>query len=114
MVFIDAYTKWVEAFAIGDLSSWTVLGVFVSEIVARYGTPAVVRSDRGTEFEGVFAEYLREKGIYHAVISTAHPRANGLVERYNGIIIDGFRRFTTMMPEGYWWEFLPDVLAGLR
>lgn len=81
---------------------------------SKYGTPVVVRTDKGTEIVSAFADYLRDKGIYQAVISTAHPRANTIVKRNNGIIITVFRRFTTMMPDGYWWEFLPYVLAGLR
>ena len=36
------------------------------------------------------------------------------MERYNGCIKAGFRRLKAALPEGEWYEFLPDVLAGLR
>lgn len=53
-------------------------------------------------------------GIKQACISTCHPRANGLVERYNGILESGFRKLKSVCPEGQWDDFLPEVVAGLR
>ena len=40
-----------------------VTKLFHSEIVCRFGKPAVVRTDGGKEFQGVFAEYLHTYGI---------------------------------------------------
>jgi hypothetical protein len=53
-------------------------------------------------------------GVRVSTISTANPRANGLVERYNGCIKAGFRKCVQACPEASWWDFLPDILAGLR
>ena len=53
-------------------------------------------------------------GIRHTLISVAHPRANGLVERYNGIIRSGLSKVLAAMPSATWGEALPDILAGLR
>ena len=39
-----------------------------SEIVCCFGKPAVVRTDEGKEFQGVFADYLYTYGIKHRVI----------------------------------------------
>ena len=52
-------------------------------VVTRVGSP---------EFMGEFDRYLRGLGVEHKYISTAHPRANGLVERYNKSIKEGFRK----------------------
>ena len=50
----------------------------------------------------------------HRVISTANPRANRLVERYNRVIKEGIRKMITLVGEIAWDEVLPEVLAGLR
>lgn len=47
-------------------------------------------------------------------IYTAHPQANGLVERYNGVIKNGLRMMARVAPTTPWTEHLPQVLAGLR
>ena len=76
--------------------------------------PRVVRSDRGTEFQGQFRRYLAGLGVDHRLISTAHPRANGLVERYNKVVKEGLRKLAHLQPQAAWDELLPEVLAGLR
>ena len=50
----------------------------------------------------------------HSLISVSHPRANGLVERYNGAIKAGLRRLKSVFPNVDWEDFIGDVLAGLR
>ena len=39
---------------------------------------------------------------------------NGLVERYNGVIVDGLKKMLAAIPAADWEEVLGDVLAGLR
>lgn len=53
-------------------------------------------------------------GIKLLTIYTAHPQANGLVERYNGVLRSGLRKAATFKPSIPWTELLPAVLAGLR
>lgn len=47
-------------------------------------------------------------------VYTAHPQANGLVERYNKTIREGLRKVAHDDPLKPWTEHLPAVLAGLR
>ena len=87
-----AVSKWVEAWPVADIKSATVTRHFHGGVICRYGVCRVVRSDKGREFMGEFDRYLRGLGVEHKYISTAHPRANGLVERYNKSIKEGFRK----------------------
>lgn len=97
-----------------DRSAQGVLSWFHEQVVCRYGEPLLVHSDHGGKFDGPFASYLAHMGVEHAVISTAHPRANGLVERYNQCIKRGFCKMSSAFPDTPWHEHLGDILAGLR
>ena len=49
------------------------------------------------------------------LIYSAHPRANGLVERYNKVIKEGLRKFIVAAgAEFAWTDFVGDISAGLR
>ena len=43
--------------------------------------------------------------IAHNVIAVENPRANGMVERYNGLIRSGFRKMLVNTPHGSWDTF---------
>ena len=87
---------------------------FHLRIIAQFGVPWGVRVDQGTEFKGRFLEYCLALGIKVLTIYTAHPQANGLVERYNGVIRAGLRKGSTVQPRVPWTEHLASVLAGIR
>lgn len=74
----------------------------------------VVRSDRGSKFRSVFHRYLSRLGVHHTLILPQHPRANSLIERVNGVILQGIRHLLQEVPDKSLEEVIPDVLAGLR
>ena len=53
VVIVDAFSKWVELYPIPNWKASTVAAVMF-DFIKRYGTPTIVRSDRGTEFGGEF------------------------------------------------------------
>jgi hypothetical protein len=115
IVAVDPMSKWVEVGALTDKSSATVMHWFHENVTCRYGPPARVRSDRGLEFQGVFKTYLESIGCSQVLIFSAHPRANGLVERYNKCIKEGLRKFVVAAGAKFSWvDFLGDIAAGLR
>ena len=77
IVAIDPFTKWVELGALAERSSAAVAGWVDFNLVSRYGVPAIIRCDRGTEFAGTFTRYCRAMGIRVTPVAVAHPRANG-------------------------------------
>ena len=68
IVCVCTFSKWVEAEVLANRRSSTVARWVHSEVVCRFGTPQVIRSDRRTEFWGVFARYLADMGVRHSLI----------------------------------------------
>ena len=68
VVCVCMFSKWVEAGVIADCKSSTVARWVHSEVVCRFGTPRIIRSDHGTEFQGAFARYLADMGVRHSLI----------------------------------------------
>lgn len=114
IVAVCPFSKWVEAGPLPDRSSTTVAAWVHEHIVCRYGVPRAFRVDQGKEFTGGFREYCDGWGIRRVPIFTAHPQANGLVERYNAVIRAGLRKLAAAQEGRPWTELLPTVLAGMR
>ena len=111
---VDTCSRFVLAGRLANLDSYHTATWFNDQVVGVFGMPAVVRSDRGPEYRGAFDRYLREAGVEHRLISTMHPRANGIVERQVRSVKAGLRRFFAACPGGRWWEALADVVRGLN
>ena len=47
VIFLDYFTKWVEAFAVPDQKAETVVRLLVEQVVCRHGIPEELLSDRG-------------------------------------------------------------------
>jgi hypothetical protein len=114
IVAVCPFTKFVLADAIPDKASKTTMQWFHHRVVCFFGVPHAVRVDQGTEFWGSFQQYCESMGIRVMAVYTAHPQANGLVERYNGVIKAGLRKMAALHPTITWVDLLPTVLAGLR
>jgi hypothetical protein len=64
-----------------------------------------------------FWEFCENSSIEVKYVSVAHPRANGQVERANGLIIDGLKKRlydANSKKGGKWIHELPHVIWGLR
>ncbi len=48
---VGRFSRWPEAVLITDLSAETVAKAFVARWVATFGVPAIVTTDRGSQFE---------------------------------------------------------------
>ena len=54
MVMIEHFSKWVEVVAIPTKEFCETARVFRQYVLCRYGAPAEVLTDQGTEFRGEF------------------------------------------------------------
>ena len=84
---IDHGTKWTIARALPEATSYEVAKFIYDEIFMRFGCPEEILTDRGSNFmEAVLNQYLELMKIKHIRTTAYHPRTNGLVERFNGMI----------------------------
>ena len=66
------------------------------KVVARYGCPRYIRSDRGTHFVNeVITEFLRLFEIQRVLTLADRPQANGIVERNGGEVMRHLRALVT-------------------
>jgi hypothetical protein len=86
LVAIDKFTKWIEYKPITKLTPDRVVD-FVSDILHRFGFP-----EHHHFTANQFWEFCENMCIEVKYVSVAHPRANGQVERPNGMIIVGLKK----------------------
>lgn len=84
VVIIDYFMKWVEAFAIPDMTARTIATALVDGWICRYGCPVSIHSDQGKQFESKLFQYICEfLDIKKTRATPYHPASDGLVERMN-------------------------------
>ena len=89
VVFMDYLTKWPEVFATQDQSALTIAKLFVQEVVCRHGVPSQLPSVRGKAFlSQLMMEVCRVLGVKKVNTTAYHPQTDGLVERFNCILIN--------------------------
>ena len=94
LVVTDAFSKWVEAFALEDQTAETCAKCLVKEMISRYGYPLDLLSDQGRNFESqIFAELCQLLGIRKIRTSPRHPQSNGQVERFKKTLIPMIRPY---------------------
>jgi hypothetical protein len=117
LVAINKFTKWIEYKPIAKLMPDRVVD-FISDILHRFSFPNTIITDLGSNFTAnQFWEFYENACIEVKYVSVAHPRANGQVERANGLIIDGLKKRLydeNSNKGGKWVHELPHVVWGLR
>lgn len=107
LTMIDRYTRWPEAAPLADISVDTI--AFLTNWVARFGAPAVITTDRGSQFESLIF-LTRLIGSRRIRATAYHPQANGMIERWHRSLKTAIKYHETKN----WIEALPIVLLGLR
>jgi hypothetical protein len=92
LVAIDKFTKWIKYKPITKLSADQVVN-FICDILHRFSFSNTIITDLGSNFHShQFWDLCERSAIEVKYVSLAHPRANGQVERANGLILDGLKK----------------------
>ena len=114
LVISDYFTRWVEAYAIPDMTAQVVADKFVSEFITRYGIPDQIHTDQGRDFmSNLFKEMAKLLDVYQTRTTPYHPMSDGLVERLNRTIQQMLKSFISENASD-WEDHLPYVLMAYR
>ncbi|BHF60865.1 hypothetical protein SprV_0100383400 [Sparganum proliferum] len=109
---VDRFTRWPEAIPLPDIAAPTVVKAFLSRLVAIFGAPSTITTDRGAQFESnLFQSLLSFLGCTRSRTTAYHPAANEMVERFHRQLKTSLRAAAD--PEN-WTHHLPLVLLGIR
>ena len=111
LTIIDRFSRWPEAIPLEDQSAETVAKTLYREWICRYGTPEIITTDQGRNFESTLMAELNQIIGTHKVRTTSyHPQANGIVERFHRTL----KAAIMCRDSDTWVDQLPTVLLGLR
>lgn len=104
IVAVDGFTKFVILTPVKNAGGQATTRC-LRHIVGLFGPPTRVITDRGVAYTSTtFKKYCENSGIIHILTSTATPRANGQVERFNRTITPAIATLTKDKGEKIWDE----------
>ena len=107
---VDRFTRWPEAIPLRDCTAESTAHGLL-QWVSRFGTPSVITTDRGRQFESsLFAALLKLLGSSRLRTTAYHPQSNGLVERFHRHM----KSSLMAQASGSWSHNLPLVMLGIR
>jgi len=114
IVFVDYFTKWVEAFPVPDQSAATTAWKFVTDIICRHGAPKFLMSDRGPNFLSEMVEAVnKDLGILKQSTVSYRPQCDGQAENAIGTIKTILKAWINE-EKNNWDVNLPFALAAMR
>ena len=112
LTVVDRFTRWPEAIPLVDAQTTTCARALALHWIARFGVPAELTSDRGSQFTSELWTTLSQLNGRRLHRTTAyHPQSNGIVERFHRHLKYALMARLTG-PD--WIDELPWVLLGIR
>ena len=110
LVMTDSFTKFAVAAACKDQTAATVARVLRDQWFVRYGVPAQIHSDRGSNFE---SRLVKELCILYGIEKTRttpyHAQGNGQTERFNKTLCNLIKSLDRQSRRR-WPELLPHLI----
>lgn len=112
--FIDNLTKFLVLFPVKTVSAKATVKR-AQELIDKVEVPRRLITDRGTCFtSNLFQKFCFDHGIAHTLNSSAHPQANGLIERLNQTILPIMKIATQTEDNTDWDRYLKQIERDLN
>ena len=93
LIMVDVATRYCQAGWIKDKTSETIIDIFIQKWVSIFGTPRVIFSENGREFNNEKLRIMAEKfNIKVKNTSAESPWSNGLCEKMVGLVKETMRK----------------------
>ncbi|XP_074300316.1 uncharacterized protein LOC141631558 [Silene latifolia] len=110
----DYFSKWIEADSFRQVTEKEVISFIRTNIICRYVVPSEIVCNNGTQFVRKRTKAFCEEWNINLVTSTpGYPKANGLAESSNKVVISCQKKKLESR-RGRWAEELPLVLWADR
>jgi hypothetical protein len=94
LVIADRFSKLTRTVPLKTIATFEVASAFCHHWVFVYGTPRLLLSDNGTQFNSKFFQACCQiLGIHQKFTTAYHPQCNGQVERFNRTILSQIRKY---------------------
>jgi len=114
LVLTDLYSRWIEAFPMGNPTSTRIAQLLEKEVFHRYGYPRTIISDNGRQFTShEWGRYMERWGAQAETTPIYHPRANP-AERRNQEVKKLMRTALIDRPHKEWDKQLSQSIGFLR
>lgn len=113
LVIGDHFTRWMEAYPIGDQTSNTIAEKLVRNFISHFGIPLEIHTDQGRSFYCKLIQDVCKLLHIKKIGSTAyHPESNSMIERFNQTLAQMIR--THALENQDWDEDLDFLMAAYR
>lgn len=105
----DACSRFAFAFPLVTADGKSIVKCLL-KLICTYGTPSIIQSDRGTEFNNnLIRDLTTAIGTCHILSSAFTPQVNGLVENFNNTLINMISHYVSDKPNT-WSQYIDYVL----
>ncbi len=114
LVIICDFTRYLVTCPLEDMCIETIFHHFVQFMLTHKGLVTAVRTDNGANLIGnLFKLLYKRLGIKHITTTPAVPRANGKVERANGLILNSLKSYLKSKHKD-WVRYIPFITNALN
>ena len=109
LVCTEHFSRFTVIVPLKNKLAVTVAAAFYDEVILKFGVPYTILSDQGSEFcSKVYSNICKWTGAAKLLVSVGNPSGNGLLERFNRVIVNCLIKYQIQTGAEDW---VPKILA---
>lgn len=106
LTVVDYCTRYAMAIPLRNKTARDIAQALVDRVIAYFGPPEELLADNAGDLRGIVSELAQSVGTRQLFTSTYHPRANGLVERFNATFLAMMRTVLGDYKHSHWHRYV--------